>query len=368
MGRRLKRGTKTTKKVAAKLGAEDYLSDLRATKGVEKDDYAMLADEILSTKVTDFISTGCLAIDRLLGGGWPVGRISELAAWEGVGKSTLLDQSIAHHQRQGGIACLIDTEAARDEDYSASLGVDPKKLIVHDAETIEEVFAGIDRVLDVQEAKIAEAERAGEKPPRLLIVWDSLGGTPSAAEKDGSPDDKHVSTAARVVKMNLRRVLLRIGKLNTAFVFANHFYQGIGPFASLNTYGGSGVKYFTSIRLWVSARGKLKAGANEVGHIVEAKLKKTRIRKPRDPAQAALIYGAGIDNSYTLFEWGKQHQHDFGPWVSQAGAWCYYHPPDGAEPLKFQQTFYGFGKLLSDNPDIYNAIAAAFVEEDSRDA
>lgn len=346
-------------------GAADYLKLLNE---VDESDFLTLGDPGVDATVTDFLPTGALAIDRLIGGGWPVGRIAEVAAWEGVGKSTLLDQSIAQCQRVGGIAAIVDTERARDAGYTRSLGVNIDDVLTPDLKddlTIEGAFGAIDKLLDTQ-TRIAGTMKKGTKPPPMLIVWDSVAGCPTRAEKDGAADAKHVMAAARMIKGNLRRITARLPLLRTALVFSNHFYespQALAHGPSLKTYGGSGIRYFASLRLWLTRVGNLTAGDVSVGHVVEAKLKKTRIQKPRPPALVGLVYGAGFDNSHTLFEWGKTHgvggEHT---WIKTRGSWSYLMLPDG-EYKAFQTGFRGFGEHLRDNAALYERMAAQYMEE-----
>lgn len=361
-----KASTKTAKKEPRVVvpSAEDYLKELRAMKGVDEEDFAFMGDPIAWTSnVNEWIPTGCLAIDRLIGGGWPVGRIVEVAAWENVGKSTLLDQSIGMAQGLGHITALMDTEQGRDEKYSRALGVDPGKLILGKAETIEEAFEGFDRILAIQEAHIQKLAKVGKKPPAMLLVWDSLAGTPTKAERDGAADDKHVAEAAKRVKLNLRRLTQRIAHARVCLVFTNQFYQDIGPFASIKTFGGGAVRYYTSLRLWLTKKESLKVGNDVVGHIIQAKIKKTRVSAPRPPEDIGLIYGAGIHNAYTLFEWGKNRGvGDAHKWVQQAGGWSYLMRPDGTHAA-FQRSFIGFAEQLRQEPAIYQQMAAQYMAE-----
>jgi recombination protein RecA len=348
-------------------GAADYLKLLNE---IDDSDFTTFDDPGVDATVSEWIPTGSLAIDRLVGGGWPVGRITEIAAWEGVGKSTLLDMSFASAQRIGGIAAVVDTEKARDTLYTRSLGVDTGSLLapnLGDDVTIEGVFNAIDNLCDVQ-AKIAVSMKKGVPAPPMLIGWDSVAGCPTRAERDKGSDAKHVMAAARMIKMNLRRITARLPKLRIALVFTNHFYespQALAHGPTLKTYGGSGIRYFASIRLWLSRIGQLKAGDLDVGHIIEAKLKKTRVNKPRPPAVVGLVYGAGLDNSHTLYEWGKTHGAKDVPdhtWIRMKGSWSYLMLPDGAHEA-FQTGFRGLGHYLSEHPALYQQMAEQYLAE-----
>lgn len=345
-----------------KPAAKDYLKRLQEVTGKNDPDWGMFSEDLFATTVEEWIPTGSLAIDRLTGGGWPMGRIVEVASWEGVGKTTLLDQSLAQVQRMGGVGALVDSENARDENYTQTLGVNIDELLANKAETIEEVFLAIDRILDIQEH--VKEELKGEQPPPLLIVWDAIGGTPTKAEQKGAPDDAHVGVAARNIKQNFRRLALRLPKLRATLVCANHYYKTIGPFSTLKTYGGSGIQYFASLRLGLSRKETIKVGNSQVGHVVEAKIKKTRIGKPQPPVETGLIWGSGLDNSYTLLEWGKKHGAVEGhTWIRQSGAWYYLMHPDGTHET-FQQGFAGLGPLLAANQAVYEAMAKGYLNGD----
>lgn len=355
-----------SKKKTAKIPtAAEYLVQLKKLRKEEdRADFAMMSDDTILLPVSEYIPTGNLEIDRLIGGGWAVGRITEVCAWENVGKSTLLDQSIAQVQRMHGIGCLIDSEKARVRKYTEALGVNTSDLILHEADTIEQVFEGVENFLTVQEIHA----RGKRIPPPLLVIWDSLGGTPTNAELKGDADDEHVASAAKVIRKNLRRLAQRIAKLRVAIVISNHFYKqigggGFGPAANI-PYGGKGLGYFCSLRLWLARTGWLKSGGQIIGQEVEAKIKKTRIGMPKPPVKTGLIFGAGFDNSYSLHAWGKKAMNPNGhPWVQVDGSHSWLHPP-GEEGIYYQRGFLGLGHLLTENPKVYRAMAKQFLRDE----
>lgn len=342
--------------------AASYLKELNALKERDApDDFAML-EHARYAEVQDRLPTGALALDRMLGGGWPEGRIIEVAAWEGVGKSTLLDQTAAHCQRLGGVVALIDSEQARDLAYTRKLGVKLDDCILGDVDDIEEGFDQLDKIVTVQEAKRIELAKVGKRPPPLLCLWDSLGGTPAREELKGAADDAHVSPAARKIALNFRRLTVALSRNRITLIFANHFYQQIGGFAELKSYGGKGVRYFTSVRLWLTRTGELKAGSDVVGHMIKATLRKTRVGPPRPYETIGLVHTAGLDNSFTLFEWGMHAESSPGePWIWTHGTHRYLRPP-GREPIHFQRGFAGLAEILSSEPEIYAQMAGAYLQ------
>ena len=356
---------KQAKKVARAVApAKEYLAELLAQRGKDDPpDFAMLTQALFGA-VTARIPTGTLALDKLTGGGWPEGRITEICAWEGVGKSTLMDQAAAQCQRMGGVSILIDSEQARDLRYTASLGVSLDEFILAEADDIEGGFEQLDKILAVQAKKREVAEKKKQEVPPVLVLWDSLGGTPARAEVEGAPDDSHVSPAARAISANFRRIIIPLMRNRVTLVYSNHFYKQIGGFGSLIAYGGKGPRYYPSIRLWLSRTGNLKIGDQVVGHEIEAKLRKTRVGAPKPPVKLGLVHMGGIANSYTLFEWGLKHgiggDYPAHRWIDAKGSHKYLVVP-GHDAISFKRGFLGLGDLLGEQPNLCEQLAAAFL-------
>lgn len=73
---------------------------------------------VLSAICRERFSSGCLTLDRALGGGYPKGRIVEIFGPEASGKTTLALHAIAEVQKAGGVACFVDAEHAFDAAYA----------------------------------------------------------------------------------------------------------------------------------------------------------------------------------------------------------------------------------------------------------
>lgn len=359
--------TKAGGKTKRPPSAKGYLERLQAMD--KSGGFAMYGDDSDIIPVIDeWVSTGCIALDRQLGGGWPIGAISELRAWEGVGKSTVADQSLAYMQSIGGIAALIDTEKSRDRKWSERLGVDLSKLLMKPCDSLEDSYDAIDALLSVQRSVLTELNkgRRGKKkqvkPPPMLIIWDSLGSSPTKAELEGAPGDNHVGVGARRTRQNLRRLTQRLYKLRVGLVIVNHVYTPIG-FGStqLQSPGGGGIKFHTHVRAHMSRTSSLKIGEQVVGHTIEFKNLKNRILGVQQPVEAALIYGVGVDNAYSLFLWGQENGVAEGHrWVIRQGQWSWLYPP-GEEPISFQRQYLGLGEILRQRPDLYQWMLAHFM-------
>ena len=294
-------------------------------EAVEADGYAhivTLGGEDCSSNVTHWFSTGSIALDRLCNGkGIPGGRITEIFGKAYVGKSTVLDHILAGCQRpkelggSGGVACLADTEAARDVRYTTRIGVDPAKLQLIEFErghlTVENVLDKVRMTADFWISKYPQTP--------VVIGYDALGGTPTREEldkrlgaemgKDGKiQDQEHTKPggAAKVLRQACRQLVGAIAGSKVAVVICNHEYeqimkQGFGK--KRETYGGEAIRLAATYRIELFNMGAIKRGDGSVlGNQVGARLVKNRLGKPWGQTTFALIPGIGVDNTWDLYE------------------------------------------------------------------
>ena len=107
-------------------------SDFDSILAKSSKDYDLDVESPLEENVK-LMSTGNLAIDHVLGGGFGVGRIAEILGDPSSGKSTCATQTAAWVQRQikaghpdyaGKYILYMDHERTFDARYATSLGLD----------------------------------------------------------------------------------------------------------------------------------------------------------------------------------------------------------------------------------------------------
>jgi len=200
------------------------------------------------TEVKEWISTGSTLLDYDIsnrrGGGIPVGKLTEISGEEASGKSLLAAHIIANTQKRGGLAVLADTENAYNPDFGRQIGVDNDKLVYLQPRTIEEVGEAIEKVI------ILAKQKAKDK--LVTIIWDSVAGTPSQAEIEGSydPNDRIGVTAKALAKM-MRKLTQVWGKERICMVFTNQLKTKIGVMYGdpMTTPGGKAIPYHSSVRI-----------------------------------------------------------------------------------------------------------------------
>ena len=131
-------------------------------------------------------STGSIAADIALGGGFPRGRIIEIFGPESSGKTTLTIHAMAEVQKAGGKAGIIDMEHAFDREYAKSLGVDVDSLVFTQPDSCEQAWEILEMLSDTEELD--------------LIVVDSVAAMTPQRELDGDMGDAVIGLQAKLLR------------------------------------------------------------------------------------------------------------------------------------------------------------------------
>lgn len=290
------------------------------------------------------LPTGSVTLDPLLRGGIPFGRITEIYGQWHVGKTSLFDHLATQCHRMNGWVAVADTETAKSEEYSRSIGVDPDRLTYFQFErgklTLEAVCTTI--LNSVRWWRENDPERP------VLIGLDSLGGTPTQEEIGKELDeDKSPGAAARVMQMFKREIPQELANTMIALVIINHEYQTFGHGRSTReTYGGEALRAAASLRLKMFSLGNWikRTDSTIIGREVGIELVKDKIHgQTRSVASVAMIHGVGIDNTWSVYEELKRRGI-----IVTSGSWSAINL-DG-EVLKFQG-WHGLQRLCAKPPD-----------------
>jgi recombination protein RecA len=298
---------------------------------------AMILDSSVRAQVQGWIPSGDPAIDEVLGGGWPLGRIVEVFGPESNGKTTVALHAVKEVQDMGGVAIFLDNEHALSKERAKDIGVNLKKLIYVQPGTMEEVFESVEGIIE----KITK--KNSERP--ILIVWDSVAASPAKAEVEGDYDDQHVGIHARIMSQSLRKINKLINHSKACFMCINQTRDKVGVMygEKSGTPGGRALKFYASIRLEVVKIGQYKEGSAVAGIKCIATAKKNKVAPPFGKADFNILFAkdsAGIDGVGTLLDKGL----DLGIFGDSKG----WYELDGTKYRKADAR-----KFLKDNPSEY---------------
>ena len=225
------------------------------------------------------ITTGVLAYDLMLGGGWPANQWSEIIGEESSGKTALAYKTIAANQ-------ALDPEftalwIAAEEyvpDYAKSIGVDLERLWVVESNIMEQVYDLVIKTLD---------NRAVD-----MIVIDSLPALVPSDESEKMMEEFTVGLGARLTgkffrksSKSQKRSLIHDERQCTG-IMINQWREKIGVMWGDNrtTPGGKAKNFHYFCRVEVKRDEWIKAKDETVGQTIKARTMKNKTYRPQQVA------------------------------------------------------------------------------------
>lgn len=244
----------------------------------------MKADQLEDSK--GHILTPFKEVNGKLGGGLPLGKITEVAGSWSVGKSTFAYQCIGAAQKQGKPCLLLDAERAYTKQYGESLGVDNTTLDIFRAKTAEEY---LDYAIEWMETK---KNRGG------LVCIDAIGALLPREEAEKTSESKSIGLQARLLGAFSRKLTSVLDDNEIALLALNHTFIPLGQMGVASS-GGKKWEYARAVWLILSgAYGKpIKRSADGLKTLIPMQLE---VRKNKMVANMGtkialdLVQGAGF--------------------------------------------------------------------------
>lgn len=181
-------------------------------------------------KERERISFGLKALDKLTGGGIPVGLFTVIWGNKSTGKTTLTYKIIAEAQKQDKIVAFFDLENTFDPDWAIKQGINIDELVLGYFNTAEEAM---DALIVMAENKAVD-----------LVVVDSIQAMSPKGEqrnKSGtvrSIEEDEMALLARKLSKFFRITAPKINEGNIAVVMIGQARMDIGGFIALETLSG----------------------------------------------------------------------------------------------------------------------------------
>jgi recombination protein RecA len=317
-------------------------------KTFDKVAYFLNEEDWSPSDITDWVSTGSsmldLAISNRPNGGFPVGRITEIAGLEASGKSLLAAHALKSTQDKGGVAVYIDTENAISREFFQAIGVRLEDMLYIPLDTVEDIFEAVEAII--------EKIRSSNKDRLVTIVIDSIMGASTKPETAALYDkDGYATSKALILSKAMRKITNYLGRERVCLIMTNQLREKLGvSFGDkYTTSGGKAIGFHSSVRIRLKSIGQIKMKKGMVEQVIGIKTNATVIKNRMGPPLRSIEYDIYFDSGID----------DYGSWLSilkeqklvtQAGAWYTYQvvdPDTGeVEDIKFQSKDF-YEKVLS---------------------
>jgi RecA/RadA recombinase len=317
---------------------------------MKDEDTTLAADGNGSAEFSGCIDTGSYILNAALSGslygGVPNNKVTAFAGESATGKTYfvlgVVKSFLDAHPDAGCV--YYDTEAAVTKGMMEARGIDTKRVIISEPDTIQKFRTHAMKVLESYE-KTAE-----DKRPPMMMVLDSLGllSTTKEVEDIGEGKETRDMTKSQVIKAAFRVLTLKLARVKVPLLVTNHVYEVIGSYVPTKEMGGgTGLKYAASTIAFLSKR-KEKDGTEVIGNIIKINMAKSRLSKENGRVEVLLTYDKGLDRYYGLVDLAEKYE--IFKKVSTR-----YELPDGRKV---------FGKYINEHPeDVYTPEIMAKLEE-----
>lgn len=293
------------------------------------------------------ITTGSLALDVVLGGGWPTDTWSEIIGEASSGKTAICLKTIAANQEKDPdfVAVWVAAENWFPE-WAAICGVDTSRVIVVQTNIMEDAYQAV--------IKICESKQVD------LVVIDSLPALTPSTEDEKNMDEMTVGRGALLTNKFFRKIAVaqqrEEGEKQVAGILINQFRMKIGVMHGdpRTTPGGLGKDYAMSIRAEVKRDEWIEAGTGTAKRRIGQAIKLHTIKNKTFPPQQTgyvdfyVAEGGAVDPGQ--FDFAKEIislgiVHGV---IERRGGWLYYtHVGGGADGADDPRKWHGGDAMLA---------------------
>ncbi|MBR4315984.1 MAG: hypothetical protein IKP65_03315 [Alphaproteobacteria bacterium] len=162
------------------------------------------------------IPTGSVALDRIIGGGYPIGRMIEVFGPASSGKTTVCYHAIAEAQKAypDKWCGFVDSEHSFDPEYAGNIGVNVSELIVAQPDSGTDAFGMVQGMI--------------ENGASLIVIDSVAAMVPREEMEEEDYGHNSIGTQARMMSKGLRKLTSIAGKNKCLLIFTNQIRNKIG--------------------------------------------------------------------------------------------------------------------------------------------
>jgi recombination protein RecA len=275
-------------------------------------------------------STGSLAYDLALGGGWPLNVWNEIVGLESHGKSVLAMKTLAHRMLvdPNYKALWIASEDFNPE-WSRTLGMDTQRTVLAATNVMEEAY---EIIIDGLDSKLFDA-----------IVLDSYPALVPTAEMEAKIEDWQVGIGARLTNKLMRvstpAMRRETDERDCLCLIINQWRDRVGVMFGdpRTTPGGKGKNFSYFTRVEVVRDGWVERNKVKVGQTMKIRTMKNKTAPPSRVAVTDFYFDNAfpfVAGQYDIVAevWNIATTYDV---IERKGAWYHYDGQrwNGKEPV-----------------------------------
>lgn len=255
-------------------------------KALERDFGLKRASQVI---IAPKIKTGLYALDYCLDGGIAQcegGHKIELFGRESSGKTTIAMKIVARYQELGKTCVWINAENSYDPDWAEINGIQNDKLLIVKPETLEQ---GGDLLVSLI-------------PKVDLIIIDSIIALIPTEELEGTLEDKHMASQAKINAPMCRKINQAYKDYKTTIIFINQIREKVGVMYGNpeTTSGGRALKHLYDTRIEVRAGQPIEIDKEKVGFEMHLKCVKNKKGRPQHQAVVDFYFTGSFDQKKSI--------------------------------------------------------------------
>lgn len=251
----------------------------------------------------EFVSTGCALLDCVMGGGYVLGRVTNIVGDRSTGKTLLAMEGAANFLKvyPTGKVLYVETESCFDVNYAEQgLGISMKKVDLRQGvDTVEELFDELTKFLTAKSLS---------KP--AYIVVDSLDALTDQAETErGISDGSYGTGKAKKMSELFRRLIRKLEQHRATLIIISQVRDAIGVTFGRKTKrtGGRALDFYAAQVMFLAQKEVLKktiSGAvRPIAVEIRIKMDKNKIGLPFRECVFPIRFGYGIDDVTASLDW-----------------------------------------------------------------
>ena len=298
-------------------------SESKDLKALYKD-VKELSKSYKSISKAEFIKSGSVVFDAILGGGIPRGVFILWSSESGCGKSTGSLHISKVYCIQGLRVLYLDYEGGVNSSQIDGMGL--REYLWDEEDNPEGPFI----LFQCQTYKDGEKILDKLMATVDLVVIDSMTAMTPEKLKDASAEDSLPGLDARIVSAFMKKYKAEAVRNGVTWIMINQLRtriaMGYGQVTKDEESGGNAIRYYPDIRLWMKRAYKGTLEQEEItsngkqkvpfGAICTIWAIKNRYERPNIPLNLAITFGKGIENGYAYYDFLENDGV-----IKKSGAW-----------------------------------------------